>query len=99
MSVIRTRQNSMQHPRSSQPQPLHHHAFEHSNFQRLCFKLLHHPQVRQPIAKNPGQLTEYLRTQPTNTRAQTHQNLFTLTKNNSAPDNKAGSKHPNLFVS
>jgi hypothetical protein len=44
--------------------------------------------VRQPIAKDPDQSSAplpYGGNPSTDARIQTHQNLFTLTKNNSAP--------------
>ncbi len=73
-SIIRTRQNSMQHhadpcgPIQTSLTRDHrdaHHNRDHCtithlntrNSRRLCFRFLHPPQVRQPIAKNPGQLT------------------------------------------
>jgi hypothetical protein len=47
--------------------------------------------------QKPGPATPNVFTSTvTNTRAQTHQNLFTLTKNNLLLNNQAGSKHPTL---
>jgi hypothetical protein len=79
----------MQHLRSSQSQPLHHHTSEHSKSSDNSGATRATTWVRQPIAKNPGQFSCFHT--KTNTRVQTHQNLFTLTKNNFAPrNNKLG---------
>ncbi len=87
---------SMQRPRSSQPQPLHHHTSEHSNFWTITARDLHHSLGQTTHCQKPGPIfCSAHAEQKTNTRIQTHQNLFTLTKNISAPQqNQAGSKHP-----
>jgi hypothetical protein len=55
------------------------HASEHSNNSYvITLQRLTAQQVRQPTYKRPDWLK-------TNTRIQMHQNLFTLTKNNSVP--------------
>jgi hypothetical protein len=54
MSIIRTRQNSMQHPRSSQPQSLHHHAFEHSEFSTIMLHGLHRSTGQTTHCQKPG---------------------------------------------
>ncbi len=77
---------------SSQTAITHLHTSEHSKFSDNSGATLATTWVRQPIAKNPGRFScLHIKT---NTRVQTHQNLFTLTKNISLLNNKAGSKHP-----
>ena len=74
---------------SSQQRAPHHHTSEHSEYPAINGSwLFTTPRVRQPIAKHPDQCSR------TSTRIQTHQNLFTLTKNNSFLNNQAGNKHP-----
>ncbi len=64
--------------RASQTATTHHHTSEHSNFRTIQSRRLNQLWVRQPIAKNPGQFS--CKSTKSSTRVQTHQNLFTLTK-------------------
>ena len=86
----------MQHPRSSQPQSSHHHTSEHSNFWTIILHGSHRSIGQTTHCQKPGPIPANVRTSTkTSTRIQTHQNLFTLTKNIFAPlNNSAGSKHP-----
>ncbi len=86
----------MQRPRSSQPQPSHHHTSEHSNSWTITARDSHHSLGQTTHCQKPGLILRPAHAeQKTSTRIQTHQNLFTLTKNISAPQqNQAGSKHP-----
>ncbi len=84
----------MQHPRSSQPQSLHHHTSEHSEFFAIIVRSSRRSLGQTTHCKRPGPVPMEISTK-TNARIQTHQNLFTLTKNKFVPDNQAGNKHPN----
>ena len=76
----------MQHPRSSQPQPSHHHTSEHSNFRTIIARSFRHSLGQTTHCQKPGPISCPTNAdQKTSTRIQTHQNLFTLTKNIFAP--------------
>jgi len=76
----------MQHPRSSQPQPSHHHTSEHSNSWTIILHGSHRSIGQTTHCQKPGPIfCPANADQKTSTRIQTHQNLFTLTKNISAP--------------
>ncbi len=78
----------MQQPRSSQPRPLHHHAFEHSKSRQLCFTEKTAPQVRQPIAGTPGRYQKHRPARP-NAPKPIHPD-----KELSLLNKQAGSQHP-----
>jgi hypothetical protein len=70
---------------SSQPHDHHimlylvaSHASEHSSFSNICFTAINRSTGQTTHARRPG-------LDHSNTRIQMHQNLFTLTKNISAP--------------
>ncbi len=70
------RQNFMQPKQSSQPRRLHHHAFEHSKYPAIMLHGSHRSTGQTTHCQDPGPASLN-----TNQRVQTHQNLFTLTKN------------------
>ena len=75
---------SMQPLRSSQPRALHHHASEHlSSFTIISSQLTPLTRSDNPSQKNTDQsFSLHSHGKPkTDARIQTHQNLFTLTKN------------------
>jgi hypothetical protein len=76
--------------------PPHHHTSEHSNFWTIILHGSHRSIGQTTHCQKPGPIFCSARAEPkTSTRIQTHQNLFTLTKNIFAPQqNQAGSKHP-----
>ncbi len=86
----------MRRQQSSQLPPPHHHTSEHSNFWTIILHGSHRSIGQTTHCQKPGPIpTDVYTSAKTSTRIQTHQNLFTLTKNIFAPQqNQAGSKHP-----
>jgi len=66
----------MQPKQSSQPRRLHHHAFEHSKYKAIMLHGSHRSTGQTTHCQDPGPASLN-----TSQRVQTHQNLFTLTKN------------------
>jgi hypothetical protein len=66
--------------------PPHHHTSEHSNFWTIILHGSHRSIGQTTHCQKPGPIPANVRTSAkTSTRIQTHQNLFTLTKNSFVP--------------
>ncbi len=77
---------SMRRQQSSQLPPPHHHTSEHSNFWTIILHGSHRSIGQTTHCQKPGPIFCSAHTeQKTSTRIQTHQNLFTLTKNSFVP--------------
>jgi hypothetical protein len=84
--------------RASQPRSLHHHAFEHSEFSTIMLQAFTPSTGQTTHRQKPGPAHRIL-AYPAHQHARPNApKPIHPDKEHFAPDNKAGSKHPNFLA-